>query len=104
MAQAAGIHLSFGQQLVIVLTLMLTSKGLAGVPRAMIVVLLGTVDSFHLPVWPVVILLGVDQLMDMGRTATNVLGNCLATAVIARWEGELGKEPPSDTVLEAVAQ
>ncbi len=100
-AQAAGIHLTFGQQLIIVLTLMLTSKGLAGVPRAMIVVLLGTVDSFHLPVWPVVILLGIDQLMDMGRTATNVLGNCLATAVVARWEGELGKEPPSDTVLEA---
>ena len=103
-AQAAGIHLSFGQQLVMMLTLMLTSKGLAGVPRAMIVVLLGTVDSFHLPVWPVLILLGVDQLMDMARTATNVLGNCLATAVVARWEGELGKEAPSVTVLDAVAQ
>jgi Na+/H+-dicarboxylate symporter len=103
-AQAAGMHLTFGQQLAMMLTLMLTSKGLAGVPRAMIVVLLGTVDSFHLPVWPVVVLLGVDQFMDMGRTATNVLGNCLATAVIARWEGELGKEAPSPTVLDAVAQ
>jgi Na+/H+-dicarboxylate symporter len=103
-AQAAGIHLSFGQQLVMMLTLMLTSKGLAGVPRAMIVVLLGAVDSFHLPVWPVVVLLGVDQFMDMGRTATNVLGNCLATAVIARWEGDLGVEAPSPTVLDAVAQ
>jgi len=102
-AQAAGIHLSLGQQLVMMLTLMLTSKGLAGVPRAMIVVLLGTVDSFHLPVWPVVVLLGIDQFMDMGRTATNVLGNCLATGVIARWEGELGKEAPSETVLDAVA-
>jgi proton glutamate symport protein len=103
-AQAAGMHLTFGQQLVMLLTLMLTSKGLAGVPRAMIVVLLGTVDSFHLPVWPVVVLLGIDQIMDMARTATNVLGNCLATAVIARWEGELGKETPSATVLDAVAQ
>jgi proton glutamate symport protein len=103
-AQAAGIHLSFGQQLIIVLTLMLTSKGLAGVPRAMIVVLLGTVDSFHLPVWPVVILFGVDQLMDMGRTATNVLGNCLATAVIARWEGELGEGSASAAVMDAAQQ
>lgn len=103
-AQAAGIHLTFGQQLAMLLTLMLTSKGLAGVPRAMIVVLLGTVDSFHLPVWPVVVLLGVDQFMDMGRTATNVLGNCLATAVVARWEGELGEEAPSSTVLDAVAR
>lgn len=103
-AQAAGIHLSLGQQLVMMLTLMLTSKGLAGVPRAMIVVLLGTVDSFHLPVWPVLVLLGIDQIMDMARTATNVLGNCLATAVVARWEGELGKEAPSATVLDAVAQ
>ncbi len=103
-AQAAGIHLSFTQQLVIVLTLMLTSKGVAGVPRAMMVILTGTVASFDLPAWPVVVIMGIDQLMDMGRTATNVLGNCLATAVIARWEGELGKEPPSDMVLEAVAQ
>ncbi len=103
-AQAAGIPLSFGQQLIIVLTLMLTSKGVAGVPRAMIVILLGTVDSFRLPVWPVMVLIGIDQLMDMARTATNVLGNCLATAVIARWEGELGKETPSSTVMDAVAQ
>src|SRR5262249_37703640 len=103
-AQAAGIHLSFGQQLIMMLTLMLTSKGLAGVPRAMIVVLLGTVDSFHLPVWPVVVLLGIDQLMDMARTATNVLGNCLATGVIARWEGELGKEAPSEVAMDAMAQ
>jgi proton glutamate symport protein len=103
-AQAAGIHLSFTQQLVIVFTLMLTSKGLAGVPRAMLVILFGTVDSFHLPAWPVLIILGIDQLMDMARTATNVLGNCLASAVIARWEGELGKEAPSAAVLDAVAR
>ena len=103
-AQAAGIHLSFGQQLIMMITLMLTSKGVAGVPRAMLVILSGTVDSFGLPMWPVLILLGVDQLMDMARTATNVLGNCLATAVVARWEGELGKEAPSPTALDAVAQ
>jgi proton glutamate symport protein len=103
-AQAADIHLSFGRQLVMMLTLMLTSKGVAGVPRAMLVILSGTVDSFHLPMWPVLILLGVDQLMDMARTATNVLGNCLASAVIARWEGEFGKEVPSSTMLDAVAQ
>jgi proton glutamate symport protein len=103
-AQAAGIHLTLGQQLVMMLTLMLTSKGVAGVSRAMLVILSGTVDSFNLPMWPVLILLGVDQLMDMARTATNVLGNCLASAVIARWEGELGKEAPSPTVLDAVAQ
>jgi proton glutamate symport protein len=103
-AQAAGISLTFKQQLVIVLTLMLTSKGVAGVPRAMLVILMGTVASFNLPAWPVLIILGVDQLMDMARTATNVLGNCLASAVIARWEDALGKETPSETVIDAVAQ
>jgi Na+/H+-dicarboxylate symporter len=103
-AQAAGIHLTFGQQLVMVFTLMLTSKGVAGVPRAMLVILLGTLDSFHLPAWPVLLILGVDQFMDMARTATNVLGNCLASAVIARWEGELGSETPSPAVMDAVAQ
>jgi len=103
-AQAAGVHMSLGQQLVMLFTLMLTTKGLAGVPRGMLVVLLGTVDSFHLPIWPVTLILGIDQLMDMARTATNVLGNCLASAVIARWEGELGTESPSPTVVDAVAQ
>jgi proton glutamate symport protein len=103
-AQAAGVHMTLSQQLVMLFTLMLTTKGLAGVPRGMLVVLLGTVDSFHLPVWPVTLILGIDQLMDMARTATNVLGNCLASAVIARWEGELGTETPSETVLDAVAQ
>jgi proton glutamate symport protein len=103
-AQAAGIHLSLGQQLVIVFTLMLTSKGVAGVPRAALVIMLGTAASFDLPLWPIMVIFGIDQLMDMGRTATNVLGNCLATAVIARWEGELGKEAPSDAVLDAIAK
>jgi proton glutamate symport protein len=103
-AQAAGIHLSFGQQLVMMLTLMLTSKGVAGVPRAMLVILSATVDSFHLPMWPVLILFSIDQVMDMARTATNVLGNCLATAVVARWEGELGNEAPTPAVVDAVAR
>ncbi len=90
-AQAAGIHLDIGQQLLIVFTLMLTSKGVAGVPRASLVILLGTVTSFGLPVWPVFIILGIDELMDMARTAVNVIGNCLATVVIAKWEGEFDK-------------
>jgi proton glutamate symport protein len=87
-AQVAGIHMTFGQQLLMVFTLMLTSKGVAGVPRAALVILLATVASFRLPVEPVFIILGIDELMDMGRTSVNVLGNCLATVVIARWEGE----------------
>ena len=87
-AQAAGIDLSFGEQLIIVVTLMLTSKGVAGVSRAALVVLAGTLSSFGLPLEGVAVLLGVDQLMDMGRTMVNVVGNCLATVVIARWEGE----------------
>jgi len=87
-AQIAGIHLSFGTQLVMMVTLMLTSKGVAGVPRASLVILLGTATNFGLPVWPIFIILGIDELMDMARTAVNVIGNCLATAVIARWEGE----------------
>jgi len=88
-AQAAKIELSWIQQLSIVLTLMLTSKGVAGVPRASLVILLGTAASFGLPVEPIFIILGIDELMDMARTSVNVIGNCLATAVIARWEGEL---------------
>ena len=86
-AQAAGVHLTFGEQIIMLLTLMLTSKGVAGVPRASLVILLGTLASFHLPVEGVIIILGVDELMDMARTAVNVIGNCLATVVIARWEG-----------------
>ncbi|MBC5993445.1 dicarboxylate/amino acid:cation symporter [Pontibacter cellulosilyticus] len=92
-AQAAGIPLSWEQQLVMVFTLMLTSKGVAGVPRASLVILLGTVASFDLPVWPVFAILGIDELMDMARTSVNVTGNCLATAVVARWEGEFNPTP-----------
>jgi proton glutamate symport protein len=81
--------MSWGQQLVMVFTLMLTSKGVAGVPRATLVVLLATASVFHLPTEPIFIILGIDALMDMARTAVNVIGNCLACAVIARSEGEL---------------
>jgi proton glutamate symport protein len=88
-AQAAGMHMSWGQQLVMVFTLMLTSKGVAGVPRATLVVLLATASMFRLPTEPIFVILGIDALMDMARTAVNVIGNCLACAVIARSEGEL---------------
>jgi proton glutamate symport protein len=94
-AQAAGVDLTAGQQLVLLLTLMLTSKGIAGVPRGALVILLGTVSSFGLPVEPVFIILGIDELLDMVRTSLNVAGNCLATVVIARWEGEMADGPPA---------
>lgn len=87
-AQLSGIHLSFEKQLLIVFTLMLTSKGVAGVPRASLVILLATASTFGLPIWPIYIILGIDELMDMARTSVNVIGNCLATVVIARWENE----------------
>ncbi len=86
-AQAVGVHLSLGEQLVMMLTLMLTSKGLAGVPRAALVILAATLTTFHLPLEGVAVLLGVDAILDMARTSINVLGNCLASAVVARWEG-----------------
>ena len=87
-AQAAGINLPIEKQIVICFTLMLTSKGVAGVSRAALVILLGTAVSFGLPVEPIFIILGIDVLMDMARTSVNVIGNCLATAVIARSENE----------------
>jgi proton glutamate symport protein len=87
-AQAAGVEMTVGEQMVMLLTLMLTSKGVAGVPRAALVILMGTVASFGLPPEPVFILFGIDALMDMARTSINVLGNCLASVVIAKWEGE----------------
>jgi proton glutamate symport protein len=93
-AQAAGMHMPIGQQLMMMLTLMLTSKGTAGVPRAAIVILAGTITSFDLPAAGISLLLGADALLDMGRTAVNVLGNCMATAVVARWEGvDLAAKP-----------
>lgn len=87
-AQAAGVELSIGEQLLMVFTLMLTSKGVAGVPRASLVILSGTVASFNLPPEPIFIIMGIDALMDMGRTSVNVIGNCLASVVVAKWEGE----------------
>ena len=89
-AQAAGIELSLGTQLVMMLTLLVTSKGVAGVPRASLVVLAGTLSSFGLPLEGVAVILGVDELLDMARTTVNVVGNCLAAAVVGRWEGEVG--------------
>ena len=87
-AQAAGVHLTVAQQAVMLLTLLISSKGTAGVARASLVIVLAAATSFHLPTEPLFLLFAIDQLMDMGRTAVNVLGNCLATVVIARWEHE----------------
>ena len=100
-AQAAGVHLSIGQQVTMLLTLMLTSKGVAGVPRASLVILAGTLASYGLPLEGVTLILGVDELMDMARTMTNVIGNCLATVVIAKWEGEFVEA--TDQQLELAA-
>ena len=93
-AQAAGVQLSISQQILMMLTLMLTSKGVAGVPRAALVILAGTLNSFGLPIEGVAVILGIDEIMDMGRTTVNVVGNCLASAVIARWEGEFQPTTP----------
>ncbi|WP_425229704.1 dicarboxylate/amino acid:cation symporter [Sphingomonas sp.] len=90
-AQLAGIHLSLGQQVTMLLTLMLTSKGMAAVPRASLVVIAGTMAQFGLPEAGLVLILAVDQFLDMGRTGTNVVGNAVATAVVARWEGQLDR-------------
>jgi len=87
-AQAAGVHMTWSAQITMLLVLMLTSKGVAGVPRASLVILLGTLASFNLPAEGVIVILGVDELMDMARTCVNVIGNCLATVVVARWEGD----------------
>ena len=87
-AQAAGMHLSVGQQLAIAFTLMITSKGVAAVPRASLIVLIATAEQFGLPVFIIAAILGIDELMDMARTSVNVIGNCLATVVIAKWEKE----------------
>jgi proton glutamate symport protein len=91
-AQLAHIDLTLGQQLVMVLTLMLTSKGVAGVPRAALVILTATLTTFNLPLEGAALLLGIDQVLDMGRTAVNVAGNCIATVIVARWEGVFDDE------------
>ena len=100
-AQAANVHLSIGQQITMMLTLMLTSKGVAGVPRAALVILAATLASYNLPLEGVTLILGVDTLMDMGRTMTNVIGNCLASVVVARWEGVFSEA--SDLELDSAA-
>jgi len=91
-AQAAGVHMSLGQQLLMMLTLMLTTKGIAAVPRASLVILSGTLATFELPLEGAAVIPGVDELMDMARTTVNLIGNCLASAVMARTEGELKLE------------
>jgi len=96
-AQAAGIDMPLGTQLLMMLTLMLTSKGVAAVPRASLVILSGALAQFNLPLEGIALILGVDAIMDMARTSVNLLGNCLATAVMARWEGELNI-PAEDAV------
>jgi proton glutamate symport protein len=93
-AQAAGVPMSIENQLYMMLTLMITSKGVAAVPRASLVILSGTLATFGLPLEGVAIILGVDALMDMARTSTNLVGNCLATVVMARWEGEFSEPQP----------
>ncbi len=97
-AQAAGVELTVGQQITMLLTLMLTSKGVAGVPRASLVILAATLASYNLPLEGVTLILGVDAIMDMGRTMTNVIGNCLASVVVAKWEGEFREPPPTLSV------
>ncbi len=96
-AQAAGIELSIGEQILILITLMLTTKGIAGVPRASLVILMGTATAFGLPVEPIFLILGIDELMDMARTTINLVGNCLASTVIAKWEGEETYNDPENT-------
>jgi proton glutamate symport protein len=103
-AQAAAIHMTLSQQLLMMLTLMLTSKGVAGIPRSAIVVLTGTLASFSLPVAGIALLLGADAIMDMARTMVNVLGNCMATALVARWEGAQLGDTTTSTVNPGAAQ
>ena len=95
-AQAYGIELTTGQQIIMLLTLMVTSKGIAGVPRASLVVIAATLAQFNLPVEGIALLLGIDQFLDMGRSATNVVGNAVATSVITKWEGMLEKPEPAE--------
>ena len=99
-AQAANVDLPLSTQIIMMVTLMLTSKGVAGVPRATLVIILGTCAQFGLPEWPVAVILGVDAIMDMARTAVNVTGNCLASAVVARWEGVLDDNPESSQAAQ----
>ena len=93
-AQAYGIHLSLGQEITMLLVLMITSKGMAGVPRASLVVIAATLSMFHIPEAGLLLILAVDHFLDMGRSATNVVGNAVAASVVARWEGQLDRPDP----------
>ena len=95
-AQAYGIDLSLGQEITMLLVLMVTSKGMAGVPRASLVVIAATMSMFHIPEAGLLLILAVDHFLDMGRSATNVVGNAVASSVVARWEGDLDPEEPPD--------
>jgi Na+/H+-dicarboxylate symporter len=95
-AQAYGIHLDLGTQIAMLLTLMVTSKGVAGVPRASLVVITATLSQFHIPEAGILMILAVDHFLDMGRSATNVVGNAVASAVVAKWEGQLDPPEPAD--------
>lgn len=99
--QIVGIHLSFDQQIMIMLALMLTSKGIAAVPRVSLIVLAGTLANFNIPLIGVAILLGIDQILDMGRTTVNLIGNCVATVVIARWENDFDYDKMREFVRES---
>ena len=101
--QAHGVHLSIQQQVFMLLLLMVTSKGIAGIPRASLVVIMATLTYFGLPEAWIAIVLGVDHLLDMGRSATNVVGNSVAAAVVAKWEGELDDIPEEDGPKPAAA-
>ena len=103
-SQIVGIHLDLNQQIIIMLALMLTSKGIAGAPRVALIVLAGTLASFNIPILGVAILLGIDQILDMGRTAINLVGNCVATVVIARWENEFDYNKMHEFVKESKAE
>ena len=103
-SQLVGIHLDLNQQIIIMLALMLTSKGVAGVPRVSLIVLAGTLASFNIPILGVAILLGIDQILDMGRTTVNLVGNCVATVVIARWENKFDYEKMNEFVRQSKAE
>lgn len=103
-SQIVGIHLDLNQQIVMMLALMLTSKGVAGVPRVSLIVLAGTLASFNIPLLGVAILLGIDQILDMGRTTVNLVGNCVATVVIARWENQFDYDKMNEFVRQAKAE
>jgi proton glutamate symport protein len=103
-AQAAGMRLGLGEQISMVLILMLASKGVSGVPRATLMVLMATATSLRLPAEPIFVILGIDAVMDMGRSAVNLIGNALASVVVARWEGVFGTEVADAVVLEGVAE